>query len=683
MIFKGTGMGLLEKALKFRTTPDEETGASGLLKKTLLYEKALGATGLFARAEMLQRAEGFAPAISGTGVGSGGLLARASFYAEAPVVERREGLLERAGRLEGGKVPLGVRVAKVGLLQKAMIFMEEMQRREKEKEFVAPAEGEEAKVEEELLKETAFEEAIEERFPGKAPVESTLELIERYLGEKKVLEIINLLMRVFGTEGYPGLFVEALKDLTYLGGGKTGILFIEHGARYRGEFFIRGEEGGAWTTSDMLLKKIGSSGSGSVSGSGKRGKGVIFRNISFKKSSEVISRLAEGRYEVIDERSLEGVLDEKQLATLRSFEPWSFIPIVHGEYMPGFVLIGNRSLKPPSEKEGIVMFSSLLSLYLCTYVLERNLSEKSEAFTREREKLQSILELYSYPKVFGMDYSRMLEEIGSRFNIESALLTTGWDERGRVEVQAYTGVSDECLRRYRVSKNDGVLKSIIKEQVPAIPEDWEKRLKKFSLKNDKLNTFVVVPVVFQGDVLGVIFVHRMKGVTKKLSTQSEGTLSSMAHSLVPFLLYRKMIELEPLRVFESILERETKRARREGATLHIVGFTVRNFSKYIQSKGFKSYRRMLDRFQALIGQKAGAPGSVYLVTLNKVVLLLTERDADKAQNIINQVKSAVSSLLKKEKTKGRGKIPLTFTPQRTVYPLESRTVHDIITKLVS
>ncbi|MGQ9615112.1 MAG: hypothetical protein ACUVWJ_01790 [Spirochaetota bacterium] len=664
-------MGLLEKAIRFKSMIEEGSGTSGLLKRTLLYERGMGESGLLAKAEVVQGADESAPAITK----AGGLLARASFYAEAPVLKRREGLLKSAEILSGVKVPLGVKVARVGLLKRAIIFMEEMQRHKKEKEFEVPAGREKEELEEEFLRETAPEEVYEERAPVKAPVESTLELIEKYLGEKKTLEILNLLMRVFGAEGYQGLFIEALKAITYLGGGVVGILFIEHGTGYRGEFYVRMEEGGVWTTSEMVRKKIG--------GSRRRGKlGGIPSNIAFRKSSEFVDLLGERCYEIMDERSMGGMLDEEARASLRDFEPWFFIPVVHGKYMPGFILIGNRSLKSPSDKESIILFSGLLSLYMCTYVFERNLREKSDAFARERERLQSILELYRYPEVFGMDYRRMLEEIGKRFDIESAVLTTGWDDRGRVKVQAYTGVSDECLKRYRISKRDVVLKSIIKERVPAIPEDLEKRLKGYSVEGDRFNTFVVVPVVFQGEVLGVMFIHRMKGVTKKLSAQVSGTLSAIAQSLVPFLLYRKMIELEPLKVFESILKRETQRARREGVKLYIVAFTVRNFANYVRSKGFKAYRRMLDRFQAMISQKAGALGSVYLVTLNKVVLLLTERDENKVYNIIKEVKSVVSSILKKEKGRGRGKIPLTFTPQRTVYPLESRTVHDILMKLI-
>jgi hypothetical protein len=50
------------------------------------------------------------------------------------------------------------------------------------------------------------------------------------------------------------------------------------------------------------------------------------------------------------------------------------------------------------------------------------------------------------------------------------------------------------------------------------------------------------------------------------------------------------------------------------------------------------------------------------------------KDADEANDLIKEVKSAVSDMLEKEKEK----LPLTFSPLRTIYPNESRSIGEIL-----
>jgi hypothetical protein len=67
-------------------------------------------------------------------------------------------------------------------------------------------------------------------------------------------------------------------------------------------------------------------------------------------------------------------------------------------------------------------------------------------------------------------------------------------------------------------------------------------------------------------------------------------------------------------------------------------------------------------------------GVVHILSLNKVVLLLVMKDTDEATELIKEVKSAVSDMLEKEKEK----LPLIFSPLRTTYPNESRSVSEIL-----
>ena len=111
--------------------------------------------------------------------------------------------------------------------------------------------------------------------------------------------------------------------------------------------------------------------------------------------------------------------------------------------------------------------------------------------------------------------------------------------------------------------------------------------------------------------------------------------------MVPFLLYNRMTNIAPFEVFESLLEREAKRARKRRSSLHVVAFKVKNFKAIMREKGFDRYRRILDRFSNLIRKKVAKRGVVHILSLNKVVLLLVMKDTDEATERINEVKSAV------------------------------------------
>jgi GGDEF domain-containing protein len=151
-------------------------------------------------------------------------------------------------------------------------------------------------------------------------------------------------------------------------------------------------------------------------------------------------------------------------------------------------------------------------------------------------------------------------------------------------------------------------------------------------------------------------------------------LQHIAQSLVPFLLYNRMTNIAPFEVFESLLEREAAAARKRRSSLHVVAFKVKNYKAIMREKGFERYRRILDRFSNLIRKKVEERGVVHILSLNKVVLLLVMKDTDEANELIKEVKSAVSDMLEKEKER----LPLTFSPLRTTYPNESRSVSEIL-----
>ena len=88
----------------------------------------------------------------------------------------------------------------------------------------------------------------------------------------------------------------------------------------------------------------------------------------------------------------------------------------------------------------------------------------------------------------------------------------------------------------------------------------------------------------------------------------------------------------------------------------MISFRVKNFKAIIKDKGFKGYRRLLNKFCDLIREQSEDRGLVHILSLNKVVFLLVEKDVSGATSLITEVKSAVSQMLQKEKAR----LPLTF-----------------------
>jgi hypothetical protein len=106
----------------------------------------------------------------------------------------------------------------------------------------------------------------------------------------------------------------------------------------------------------------------------------------------------------------------------------------------------------------------------------------------------------------------------------------------------------------------------------------------------------------------------------------------------------------------------------------VISFRIKNYKAIIREKGFKGYRKLLDRFCDLIREKSEDQGMVHILSLNKVVFLLVERDFSVATALVGEVKSAVAMMFQKEKARP----PLTFSPLRTTYPNESRSVEEIL-----
>ena len=651
-------MGLLEKALQYYNLQVEKKTA-GFLAGAALYSKSLESAETTGRVKApLQET---AIRAGGLQLDPGGLLAKAErFY----LVGQREGIFAQAQRFGQAHVPRGMKVGKIGLLQKALRFAEELETAREE--VILP----EKEISREEIPVTPAVEPVKKR-TRKAPVlekiaaappeieepveipewETLFPALEQLLEQQDTLGLLSRLTGIVGSEGYEAFCSIVLNTLMRLGKAKSGFLITAHRRGYREDTFV-------------------ASGKALSGDSGKRRK-----KISYGKSSKLIRHLHENREAVIAVSAIKDTKLVEDCAALEPYEMWTIVPLALGEFLAGFFIIGNQPKRPGMNRDHLLTLTRVAAFHIVPHVIERNATDQVDKLSAERNELISMLELYNYSIMSRFSMSEILAHIAQKFEIGAAVIMTGWDSGGTPKLKASVGLSDKGTKRYRVTKSDRAIKRIIREGAPAVPEDLEKRLNSF-LKEDReaVNTAVVVPIRFIGQTLGVLIVHRMKGVATRVTGHMKNVLLHIGQSLVPFLLYDRMINLEPFEVFESLLEREAARARKERSSLHVVAFRVKNFKAVIKEKGFDRYRKLLERFSNLIREKVGDRGLVHILSLNKVVFLLVMKEADEATYLVVEVKSAVTELLQKEKAK----LPLSLQPFRTTYPNESRSVAEII-----
>jgi len=658
---EGQGQGFLARALKFREefTRGVTSGAPGL------YEAGTGITGAIKLSQ---------PSLSDNGLlakalryrspapGAKGLLEKAEEYAFSSAEFLKEEPVTEEMIRETGKKTEEILFEPV---ETETVFLEEVQLQPEEtiEEIrTKPRKVSRLKEKPRLKEEPGPEEAPqlkEEPRPEEAPQlkeeprpETVSSMLLKYIDDHDVLELTQLFSRAIA-EGYEPLMQQVLEAAVHAGGGKKGVIFTAQKSSFVPEC-IYGIEWGKKGRKPSPARQLG---------------------IRFKKKSAFVEYLVRQGTSVVRGADIKDDRVMPDLMLLSEFEPCTLLPLVTGGRLSGIIVIGNHSKRPKQDKEGLLLLARIFSIHLYTFVLERSLQKTIEEYSGKNRELTSLLSLYDFAGFKGIDLDEVLKNIAEMFDIESAVLAGGWDSRGPVRVYAGFGLSEKGLRHYRVSKTDRDLKAVIKSGTPGVLPNAGKLLEKLPEEDRKrANTCAAVPVVFNGETLALLFVHRMKGVTARISGKSGLVLKNVANTLVPFLLYVRITELEPFEVLEALLKREAQRAKKKKGILNIVAFKIKNYRAIIKSSGFRQYRNLLHQFNSLIKKSVGKGDIVQTVALNKVILLLIRKEQEQVGEVMKKVKSATNVLLDKKKAG----IALSYSPLRTSYPNESKSIPEIL-----
>jgi GGDEF domain-containing protein len=581
---------------------------------------------------------------------------------------RQGGLLEQAALIrdktgEKGKTAIILEEPQEeivgGLLERATLM------RESEEGGTLIIEGEEVEgpseeeIEEEvpetgkkkIAKEEILQEEIEKEKIAEVPSTPVPALVEQCLSEGYTQRVFTLFNDISGKDGYQSLCETIAETMSSIAKGKTCILFLIKNGRQTAECIY---------PEDSLDKKA--------------------RKISFAKNSPFIKTLDSDTGKHLKHASIKDEAILKETKKLDVIQPWTAYPLPSTGRLEGFIVVGNQPKRPKLDKRIISLFLHMAGLYLSNYVMEREIHRDLEKLKAEKDENQALIDLYTNSEMFsGIEKEKILKEamhkIYTDLEIETAALVTGWGSPGKLKVEHSIGIPKNILGKYRVSKTDKNIKSAIKSREPAVLPDAAKRISKLSKKDDDLlKTYIVVPVLFCDDVLGILNIHRMKGAGKKLTKNVKARLKHAAQSIVPFMLSDRLKSTNPWNILESFLKEETAKARQKRKPLNLAMFTIDNGKKVLDTLGFGRYWGYVERLHKIIDKNIEGSGAMRAVDWNKTIVSLREMEKGEATTLIRQIKKEFNDSFKGPK---KEKI-VSVSSSATVFPDVSKNLAAIL-----
>ncbi|MBN2325014.1 MAG: hypothetical protein JXQ30_14890 [Spirochaetes bacterium] len=631
----------------------------GLLSKAqLVHEK-----------EQTQNKEGLLSAASRFSGSKPGLLERAEDMMQSGESEAEEaeshGLLQKAKVLRQGEGPAGGK-KEVGLLEKAETFRKEKIPEERGPAGLVSPEG---RTTSGLLEKVSVVEELEtgEEFPpsavpsravskeakkkrkrapkkkvsvkkkGKKPAAPTQKKPEAAFPHVKEPEHIILakmvrerdikgsrffLSDVLSKSGSDGLFDLILKAGCELTKSKSGMIFAFHEKRYRpiAAFFL-----------------------------GKPIHG--YERLTYGPRSKLVNLLESSGIGPLLSSRAERSLPKRDAERLKDLMPWMAIPVTAGSGTGGFYLFGNGPARVKVDEDALSFFSSISAPFLVAYSFKEEIKALGETLKREKEESAKLAGLYDYSGRMGKRglLKGALDRCASLFHIETAVLVTGWETKGALDVSAGIGVTDEERKRIRFSRSDGEVSGIVSRGEPGVPKDAEKRLRvlKDELERD-FKSYIVVPVVFHGTCLAVLLVLDKKGVKKKLSQAVRSELLHIAGFLVPYLIHESFSRIDSFSRLESQVEHAVGEAEREGGSLTLLTCTVRNIDKTMNRKRYEKFRPFFESVRRSCEEIVADDGWVETASFKRILLFIRDLDAERVDGIAGRVKERFAQMVKKE-----------------------------------
>jgi hypothetical protein len=631
-------MGLLGKATSM-SEKEEKAKTKGLLARASLRSESRTGAGLLERAEELLQSEE-SEAEEGE---SEGLLQKAQALAEERELPDR-GLLEKAkaaaapkeGLLEKVTVveeepPYEAKLPHAGLLQRALqiregegLEAEGIKKPPSKKKKARKPRKKKAPARKPAVAKKA-EEKMEEQVPEvQVPREPVPRELVKKVQEKDLLGAVEHISHIVGEEGYERLFGHMLQTACKITKGGSGLLFALQGGKFKCV-------------------------AAHITEVHKRG----LKRLSFSERSKLVKLLKAAQSGSVLSSSIGRELSKRDRNRIEAVEPWVAVPILMGQRLFGFLVVGNRQNRAKPQVKDLLFLSHLCAPYVIDYSLSRDLSSSESRLMTQKEEYERILGLYDYTDERGGGIKDALGRTSILFHIETALLVTGWERKGALDVPFGIGVTEEERRRFRVTRGDREIAGIAAKGEPKVPRDAAKRLSRLEEELERsFQTYIVVPVVFHGVTLATLIVLYMKGCGKRLSKETKDKLSHAASFLVPYILAVNLMDIDPFKSLEYEIENSVRQSEKEGASLTLIICTVRNIEKAMDGESYKKYRGVYDRLYRSCREIVAEEGSVKMVSWKRMAILTLDIEPERIEGIVGRIKERFAAIAKREGLQG-------------------------------
>ena len=622
-------MGLLSKAATM-SEKEEKGKHEGLMAKPSLLSESRTGTGLLERAEkLLQSKESEAE----EGETQGLLQKAQALYGTKEPIEG--GLLEKVTVVEEEGFP------KTGLLERAIEQKkrgEKPKRKKPKRKKPAAAKPTAEKPTADKLTELEVTEVQVEAVSAKKYEERDLQ--ER-VTERDLFGAAEIFSRIIEEEGYEGLLSHILRTACELGTGRSGMLFALKGEKY--------------SVIATLFE-------------GKQKKGVGRQ--SYRKGSQLVKLLNKSESKIVRSSLL-------VKEPIRAIEPWVAVPIFTGPRLTGFFIVGDRPKRAKVEPQDLLFLSYLSALFVNDYALREDIRSLEEKLFVMKEEKDRVLGLYDYSDERKGRIKGALDRCSDIFHIDTALLVTGYERKGSLDIHFGIGITDDERRKFKIARGDREIAGIVSKGEPKVPKDAGKRLSLLAKELEReFRTYIVVPVVFHGNTLATLIVLDMKGSRMRISKRTKTELSHTARALVPYLLYDKLMEIDPFESLEFVIESTLRESGRRGGLFTLVTCTVKNIDKRMDDEKYAKYRAAYERLYRSCREIVAEDGSVRMVSNKRIVIFIHDFGSERVDGIIGRIRERFSKIVKRE-----GLQKLTISLKAIPYEKDRGLLHELMTSI--
>ncbi len=570
-------------------------------------------------------------------------------YEETPTVD--EAMATGLGEKEEGK-------GEESIFSEELFSVEEIIEKERSKIEKEIAEKTKEELEEEKYEKEESQEKVFEEEPSTEvkEIEETdyFSMLKKSLSSEDTNGLILNMDRIISDEGFAKLGELVLDILVSMSGGEAGAIFTiftKDDRIFAPSIFSSGM--------DKALKK----------------KYKIF-STKIKKNEKFTSILIDSDGAVLSKDRKSEKISEA-VREIKNLKNWMVVPFVSHSVIYGFALVVDVNDKKRIPRKQINNLMVIFRDKLAMEVLENRLLEIENELKLSEEN-QRLLSTIRKNLIEGKierrsDIEVIFRNFCNELSIDIASLVVKMDRSFRDEIIAVNGVSQESLIRYDVSKIRSKINGYIKKNKVVFVKDIKPT--QFGLVGEdakKADTLVLVPILFNGEALGVLIIHKFTHKVKKLNAGLSLKLFNSSGYLLPLLLGYILGNLHPIDIAAKDLEGVVKWSGRSKKRLIFMNVKLDGMNDVIQKTGLRKSTALLAEIKRSIKEIENKNVEEIFIFPDIFTIIIKE-GALEVETFKNDLQENIRELLKKQRSFKDLRINITFSS----YPDRLKNYSDI------